>query len=158
MKEGNNLKKLEGLLNDSKNGTAMVKSADFMLRFLLGETGNPLADLYAFVRKECKTHEKTIAFMDKMFTECLKAIKGGKINDWGLVDAHCFLDEAPGWRHNEDAYNVIRIGELLNCDNDNCWDRDCWETRKGLCIDDAKGNRPKIILSKAEKKVKRIKK
>ena len=149
----NNLQKLENLLNKNEQGVIINDCCDFILRFLLGQVDNTYEILDRYLSKSMSEKEKKKYI--KKFAEKLyeRADKSTNINQDLNIDNFQTIDKNK--KNYDDIYNCIKIGELLLCNWNDCWDIDCWETRKGFCNMDHKdkslrGNRPKIKLSKRE--------
>ena len=152
----NNLEKIQGLLNQTGQGEVIRDCCDFILRFLLGQVDYCYLTLEKYL-PDSMTEQKKRDYLLHFFTNLQKraTITNRRINP------DLLLGDCPGWIHEtvttltregELVYDGIRIGELLLCEWNDCWDIDCWETRKGFCAMDHKnkphGNRPKLKLSK----------
>lgn len=146
----NNLTKLQDMLNMPQVGTAIKKCTDLVLRMRMGQTkyvAELLTDLFPDDTPNGVSKEVFIADLLNTVALQIRTKHNTSFND---------VPNAPGWGdvQGEMIYKGIQVGELLDCDWNDCWERDCWETRKGFCHMDheregkmEKGNRPPIMLS-----------
>ena len=164
----NNLKKLQDLLNQTGQGEVIRDCCDFMLRFLLGQVDYCYDNLEKYL-PDSMTEQKKRAYLLNFSINLQK--RASTTNR--RINPDLLVENCPGWRHEpvttltregELIYDGLRIGELLLCIWDDCWDIDCWETRKGFCAMDHKdeknqikphGNKPKLKLSKENNKKRR---
>ena len=164
----NNLKKLEDLLNQEGQGEVIRDCCDFILRFLLGQVDYCYNTLEKYL-PDSMTEQKKRAYLLNFSINLQKRVTITNRH----INPELLLKNCPGWQHKtvttltregELVYDGLRIGELLLCTWDDCWDIDCWETRKGFCAMDHKnkdntikphGNRPKLKLNKENNKERR---